>query len=171
MLKTVSYYVNIFSYHYLPLSSLTQITLKLRNTLHASTSAMEVPMDVLGTPLEYRVEREYLGPDSKHVVAHGDYVVVCAWIQNHTTALAYSENNSSIGKIPASCLDLQDSRPAVIDGVYLALANQNVSSESFWDIGWVAGSHIKMINLPVARVVKERNRVKPSYGQSWYIPR
>ncbi|KAN0080530.1 hypothetical protein V8E54_003734 [Elaphomyces granulatus] len=98
---------------------------------------MEVPMDVLGTPLKYRVEREYLGPDSKHVVAHGDYVVVCAWIQNHTTALAYSENNSSIGKIPASCLDLQDSRPAVIDGVYLALANQNVSSESFWDIGWV----------------------------------
>jgi len=103
---------------------------------YSSTSAMEVPMDVLGTPLEYRVEREYLGPDSKHVVAQpGDYVVVCAWIQNHTTALAYSENNSSIGKIPASCLNLQDSKPAFIDGVYLALANQNVSGESFWDIG------------------------------------
>jgi hypothetical protein len=81
------------------------------------------------------------------VAQPGDYVLVCAWIQNHTIALAYSERNSSIGKIPASCLDLKNSRPAVIDGVYLALESQNVSSESFWDIGWVAGSHIKVYQL------------------------
>ena len=106
---------------------------------------MEVPMEVLSTPLKFRVEREYLGPDSKHIVAQsGDYVVVCAWIQNRTTALAYSERNSTIGKIPVSCLDLENSRPAVIDGVYLASESQHVSRESFWDIGWVAGSHIKV---------------------------
>ncbi|KAN0080529.1 hypothetical protein V8E54_003733 [Elaphomyces granulatus] len=103
---------------------------------------MTVPMEV---PSVCPVKTDYFGPNCKHIVAlSGDNVVVCAWTQDHTTAFAYSEKNPSIGKIPTCCLDLEDLRPAVFDGVYLALENQDVSLESFWDLRWDAGDHIKV---------------------------
>ena len=107
-------------------------------------------METLSIPLKYRVKTEYIGPDNKHIVAFpNQYVMVCAWIENQTTALACSLNNLSIGKIPADFLDLEYSWPMSYHNIYVAMNNRispigQPENTSFWNLCWRPGNHIKV---------------------------
>lgn len=100
-------------------------------------------MEVLDIPLKYQVKREYTGPDREHIVARsGDYVVVCAWLQDQT-AIAHNLRNFRTGKIPADFLNLEKSDPMPSNDIYVAVNNRNVE-ESFRNLRWEVGNHIKV---------------------------
>jgi hypothetical protein len=100
-------------------------------------------MEVLDTPLKYLVKTEYVGPDREHIVARsGDYVVVCAWIQDRI-AIAYNLRNYRTGKIPADYLNLEKSWPMPSNDIYVAINNRE-GEESFRNLRWEVGNHIKV---------------------------
>jgi hypothetical protein len=101
--------------------------------------------DILNPPLTISVIDAYLCGNSAHVVANpSDRVIVFAWTNNRTEAIAYNPRNKTAGRIPVNLLDKGDSEPFTDTKLCMTTSDENA-----WSLGhvkWKAGDYIRVWN-------------------------
>jgi hypothetical protein len=101
--------------------------------------------ETLNPPLTISVKDGYLCKNYRHVVANsGDQVVVFAWTNNRTEAIAYNPRNKTTGQIPADLLENGDSKP--FTDTKLCMTTSNETPNSLGHVRWKAGDYIRVWN-------------------------
>jgi hypothetical protein len=101
--------------------------------------------DILNPPLAICVKDAYLCGNYKHIAANsGDRVIVFAWTNNRTEAIAYNPRNKTAGRIPVDLLEKEGSEP--FTDTKLCMATSNESSSSLGHVNWKAGDYIRTWN-------------------------
>jgi hypothetical protein len=72
----------------------------------------------------------------------GDQVVVFAWTNNRTEAIAYNLRNKTTGRIPADLLVKEDSKP--FTDTKLCMPTSDESADSLGHVKWKAGDYIRV---------------------------
>lgn len=101
--------------------------------------------ETLNPPLAISVKDGYLCGNYQHIVANsGDRVVVFAWTNNRTEAIAYNPRNKTAGRISADLLEKGDSKP--FTDTKLCMTSSNESPNAFGYVKWKAGDYIRVWN-------------------------
>ncbi|KAJ6276574.1 hypothetical protein J3E71DRAFT_187083 [Bipolaris maydis] len=101
--------------------------------------------NILNPPLAISVRDAYLCGNYRHVVANaGDRVIVFAWTNNRTEAIAYNPRNKTAGRISVDLLDEGESEPFI--DTTLCMTTSSESHSSFGHVVWKAGDYIRVWN-------------------------
>lgn len=101
--------------------------------------------DILNPPLAISVKDAYLCGNYQHIVASsGDWVIVFAWTNNRTEAIAYNPRNKTAGRISVDLLEEGDSEP--FTDTKICKTTSNESHSSLGHVKWKAGDYIRMWN-------------------------
>jgi hypothetical protein len=128
------------------LSDLTATFLHRSSTVTQSQKKTLTPIhESLNPPLMISVKDGYLCGNYRHIVANSDdQVVVFAWTNNHTEAIAYNPRNKTTGRIPADLLEEGDSKPFTDTKLYMPTSDEQHGSRGC--IKWKEGDYVRVWN-------------------------
>jgi hypothetical protein len=94
-------------------------------------------------PRKIRVRTDHIPGTQQEALARcDDHVIVYAWIDNETEALAYNPTNKTAGRVPRAVLDMTSNEPSDQDKV--CLAKEDSRSKTLGHITWKAGDYIRV---------------------------
>jgi hypothetical protein len=94
-------------------------------------------------PQRIRVLRDHIPGTHQEVVARcGDHIIVYAWSQDHTEAVAYNLMNKTAGRIPRVVLDMNSNEPS--DQNTICLAKEDKCNVPVGYVSWKAGDYIRV---------------------------
>ena len=97
----------------------------------------------LKPPLLMSVKDVYLCGNYRHIAANsGDHVVVFAWTNEQTEAIAYNPRNKTCGRIAADLLKKADSKP--FTNTKLCMSTSDELRSSFGHVKWRAGDYMRV---------------------------
>jgi hypothetical protein len=94
-------------------------------------------------PQKIRVLRDHIPGTQQEVVARcGDHIIVYAWSQDHTEAVAYNLINKTAGRIPRKVLEMSSNEP--YDQDMICLAKEDKCKATVGHVSWKAGDYIRV---------------------------
>jgi hypothetical protein len=97
------------------------------------------------SPRKIRVRTDHIpGTQQELFARRGHHVIVYAWVQNETEALAYNPTKKLVGRIPRAVLDMTSTGPSDQDKVCLATTDSGCFGPGEHEVNWKAGDYIRV---------------------------